>query len=440
MGWTGATGPVGVPTVEYVYTTDPVSATKTASYMYGTTHTLPAGSTPGFNKTLSVLDFKLESVGGGVDVAGLYANQIAYVNDNLIYVVGGASGIQKYDGVSFSIFQGGVNGLVWCVAVDTAGNVYVGGVGITLAGGSVPVNNIAKWNISTNSWEALGSGLSSSTGPVSCKSIIFDGAGNLYAGGRFDIAGGVSSPGAAKWNGSSWSALAGMVGPVIYPTQPEPFQLVFDNGGTLYAAGPIDKSIQYWTGTSWVVVDSSIVVSSIRTIAFDSSNTMYIGGSFTSIAGVSANNICKKVGSTYVALGSGVNNIVQKIKISTGDVYAAGLFTTPYNYIAKWTVASSSWSQILDGLQTGPFFEIDDIYIKNNYNIYFCGKFGNSNSNISLQNMALASTQIVVNGSFKYEDSSHTSLTFTKTYSSASIQDISGSWLVLSTSSSVTKA
>jgi Collagen triple helix repeat (20 copies) len=444
IGWTGATGPAGaVATVEYVYSTADISAATSASYLYGTTHTLPAGSRPGFNKTLAVLDFKMESVGGGFDIGISTGSAFKYVDDNLIYVTTPIGGIQKYDGTSFSIFQGGINGLIWSINVDTIGNVYVGGSNdTTLAGGTVPVNGIAKWNVTTNSWEALGSGLASSDGVVRCKSIVFDSAGDLYVGGKFDTAGGVASKGVAKWNGTSWSALPGMVGPLLEPTRPEPYQLVFDNAGVLYAVGNIDKYIQYWTGTTWQVFNPSITGASVKTIAFDAANDMYIGGSFSTIAGVPANCICKYSGGTFTPLGSGVGFSVTMIKVntSTGDVYAGGGFTSPYNYIAKWSSATSSWSQVLDGLQSGLFFNVSDIYIKNNYKIYFCGKFGFSNSNIMLGNIAVASTQIIANGSFKYEDNSYTSLAFTKKYSSATLQDISGDWLILSTSSSVTKA
>ena len=43
---------------------------------------------------------------------------------------------------------------VYVLAIDGDGNVYAGG-DFTTAGG-VSANHIAKWNVSTNSWSALG--------------------------------------------------------------------------------------------------------------------------------------------------------------------------------------------------------------------------------------------------------------------------------------------
>lgn len=59
---------------------------------------------------------------------------------------------------------------------------------------------------------------------------VIDGAGNLYVGGDFTTAGGISANYIAQWDGSNWSALgSGMNGAV------EP--LAIDSGGALFAGG-----------------------------------------------------------------------------------------------------------------------------------------------------------------------------------------------------------
>ena len=80
-------------------------------------------------------------------------------------------------------------------------------------------------------WSALGSGVD---GRV--NAITFDSAGNLYAGGDFTHAGGVTANHIAKWNGSSWSAIADIGGVVDV--------FYFDKQGNLYVGGDfyvIDK-------------------------------------------------------------------------------------------------------------------------------------------------------------------------------------------------------
>ena len=91
--------------------------------------------------------------------------------------------------------DGGVDAL----AVDGAGNLYAGGY-FTIAGG-VAANHIAKWDGSA--WSALGSGMGGLWG----HSPGGGRRGNVYAGGSFTTAGGMAANNIAKWNGSTWSAL-----------------------------------------------------------------------------------------------------------------------------------------------------------------------------------------------------------------------------------------
>src|SRR6266700_6023841 len=60
----------------------------------------------------------------------------------------------------------------------------------------------------------------------------------------------------------------------------------------------------------------------------DGSGNLYIGGFFTLVGDTFANNIAKWNGSSWMALGSGVNIIVRALAVSGSDVYAGGQFTT----------------------------------------------------------------------------------------------------------------
>jgi hypothetical protein len=86
------------------------------------------------------------------------------------------------------------------------------------------------------------------------------------------------------------------------------------------------------------------------------------GGSFRTAGGISAENIAKWNGSNWSALGLGLEGTgatfrryVYALAVSGSDLYAAGRFSraggSPANYIAKWN--GSSWSALGSGINTG---------------------------------------------------------------------------------------
>ena len=93
---------------------------------------------------------------------------------------------------------------------------------------------------------------------------------------------------------------------------------------------------------------------SVYAAAMDGAGNLYIGGAFVTAGGVPASRIAKWDGSSWSALGSGMNNEVWELAASGSDVYAGGLFTTAggsvANYIAKWN--GSSWSALGSGMNS----------------------------------------------------------------------------------------
>src|SRR5437879_10650610 len=79
---------------------------------------------------------------------------------------------------------------------------------------------------------------------------------------------------------------------------------------------------------------------------------VYAGGAFTTAGGSAANNIAKWDGSSWSALGSGMDEGVDALAVSGTDVYVGGLFTTAgdnaANNIAKWD--GSSWTALGSGM------------------------------------------------------------------------------------------
>jgi len=113
------------------------------------------------------------------------------------------NGMTRWDGSSFNAVGTGLNSHGWALQTDGT-NLFVGGE-FTTAGG-ITVNRVAKWNGS--SWSAM------NTGTVGMNNIVYsllwdEVGGKLYAAGAFTTAGGVSANRVAVWDPSTstWSAL-----------------------------------------------------------------------------------------------------------------------------------------------------------------------------------------------------------------------------------------
>ena len=84
------------------------------------------------------------------------------------------------------------------MVVDSQNNLNT--VGAFAYAGSLPVQNVAKWDGSQ--WEVLGSGLNDYA-----TATAIDNQGRLVGAEKFTVEGGVQAPGLARWNGQSWKAI-----------------------------------------------------------------------------------------------------------------------------------------------------------------------------------------------------------------------------------------
>jgi hypothetical protein len=261
-----------------------------------------------------------------------------------------ATNIAKWNGTSWSPLGSGMGGAtypyVWALTVSGS-DLYAGG-GFRTAGGSAAYY-VAKWNGS--GWSALGSGMDNEV-----RALAVSGT-NLYVGGYFATAGGREARSIAKWNGSSWSAVgSGTYGQV---------DALAVSGSDLYAGGSFTtvggspaNYIAKWDGNSWSPLGSGMGFPFARVYALAVSGGMlYAGGYFTTAGGNPANNIAKWNGTSWSALGSGMSGgpystHVSALAVLGGDLYAGGSFTnaggSPANYIAKWD--GSSWSALGSGM------------------------------------------------------------------------------------------
>ena len=133
--------------------------------------------------------------------------------------------------------------------------------------------------------------------------------------------------------------------------------VVVEDGGATYPVR-IDPTfsdsnwVDMWGGEFGVTVTSYANNANnngvIRAIVADGSGNIYIGGGFTKAGGIAVNRIAKWNGSTWSALGTGMNAVVYALALSGSDLYAGGDFTTAggttVGRIAKWN--GSSWSAL----------------------------------------------------------------------------------------------
>jgi len=246
-----------------------------------------------------------------------------------------------------------MNSSVFKLAFDGMGNLYAGGF-FTTAGG-VSANRIAKWNGSN--WSALGLGVDGLA-----RALTFDGMGNLYAGGDFTTAGGVSANRVAKWDGSNWSALGSGMNDRVFALATDKSGQLFAGGFFTTAGGVSANRIAKWDGVSWSALGSGMEGGffgsppTVRALAIDNAGILYAGGNFATAGGLGGSpRIAKWNGSSWSPLGVGINDTVHALAFdSAGNLFAGGEFTAAGAgsalRIAKWD--SSTWSALGSGLDS----------------------------------------------------------------------------------------
>ncbi|HVU09553.1 MAG TPA: hypothetical protein VHG89_13550 [Verrucomicrobiae bacterium] len=264
------------------------------------------------------------------------------------------NGVASWDGNNWSGFgtTGKINGLslsVFAIA-DDGTNLYAGG-SFNYAG-QTNANYIARFD-GTN-WYPLGVGI----GPVASSTVVNAIAvtnGNVYVGGEFSSADGVSAQNIARWDGTNWSALGSGPGGVVA-------SITVRTDGVYAAGAPFNGSVygspffSRWDGTNW---QTAYNINSADTfyalylndshfgmdaVAFQDTN-IFIGGHFNIIwydqsSETNCMNIMRFDGTYARIVGTGLNSNVVAMAILGTNLYVAGLFTNAggiaASHIARW--------------------------------------------------------------------------------------------------------
>ncbi len=179
---------------------------------------------------------------------------------------------------TWSALGGGVNGTVFAIAVSGS-DVYVGG-NFSQAGSNT-ASRIARWSSTTNTWSPLGTG--ANNGVIGSVRAIGVSGSLVYVGGLFTTAGGASANNVAVWNGSSWSELGtGIEGDDTITPVVNAIAVSGSNvyvGGTFATAGGVSASnVAKWDGSTWSALRGG-VNGNVRAMAVRQS-AVYVSGDF----------------------------------------------------------------------------------------------------------------------------------------------------------------
>lgn len=225
-----------------------------------------------------------------------------------------ARNVARWDGTRWSALAAGLDQVVESLVVfdDGLGGgpmLYAGG--FFTASGATPLARVARWDGA--SWSALGAGVSEL---VHALAVHDDGQGAgpaLFAGGRFTAAGGAAALRLARWDGVAWSPVGGGVNGEVWDLA------VFDDGlgagAALHAAGSFNlaggvsaRGVARWDGAGWSALGAGLIGTGRALAVLDDGRGpgLFVGGNFASAGGVAASRVARWDGATWTPLAGGV--------------------------------------------------------------------------------------------------------------------------------------
>jgi hypothetical protein len=261
----------------------------------------------------------------------------------------------------------GTSDQLWSITA-LGGNVYVGG--LLTSAGNTKANFVAGYDGSN--WFKLNNGVAGGFNITYVFGLANDGA-NLFAGGWFTNADNCGAMNLARWDGTSWSPLAGG-SPNSIVELIKKFGTNYYVGGVFTTNGTVPANrIARWDGSRWYPLGSGVSGGSLPgVVAIESDGAnVYVGGTFTQAGSVNATNVAVWNGSAWSAMGTGLSGSVLTLASYGGYLYAGGSFTNSALGIvnlARWD--GSSWSTAGSGTDRA----VRDL-ISDGTNLYVGGDF-----------------------------------------------------------------
>ncbi len=282
---------------------------------------------------------------GGVDgvvyALALFQGRL-YVGGDFNRVAGEPGlALAAWDGSSWSGPGGGADGPVWSL-LAAGGRLYVGGAFSHV--GTEALNRIAAWDGA--GWSGLGVGTDAVV-----RALAADDGGDLYAGGDFISADNVLARRVAIYRDGGWNALGEGLEATVRAVAPGPGGL-YVGGDFSSAGGELVNHITRWTGAGWDTLASGLDGPVYAIAAYG--NQLVVGGSFTGAGGVPAANVALWDGGEWHAMGAGFNGICRSLAVTDdGELYAGGSFTSsggvPLGRLGHWNPVTRIWEQVGGG-------------------------------------------------------------------------------------------
>lgn len=304
--------------------------------------------------------------GFGTQVHALRATSSGLVVGGRFASAGGvpARNVARWDGANWSALGAGLGGVTHQVlALETLGEtLYVGG---SFPGsGAVASPNVIAWNGAQ--WQALEGPDGAGAGLDNVMSLMaFN--DEIYVAGLISQAGGVISPGIARWNGSGFArvtsgAVTGLMGGSPRAAVMFNGQLVV-GGGFTEAGAAGSRRVAAWDGSAWQALGEGFSNGEVRALV-EYQGQLIAGGSFTfapdqnAPPGRTVNRVARWDGSAWQPMANGFGGIVETLHSHQGQLFAGGWFTAAGGFggatmtrIARWN--GTAWEAVDGGFANG---------------------------------------------------------------------------------------
>lgn len=234
---------------------------------------------------------------------------------------------------------------VFATTVNDAGTLFIGGKFGSAGGTQAP--NIALYSPFTNAFGTLTGGTLSSSGSV--NALARSPAGTLFIGGAFQVAGGTTITNIAQWNGNFGSLTGGTLTPAAGH---QVNSLLYNSSGTLFIGGTFGaingtttKNIALWSNGVGGTLTNGTIAQYVFALAEGLDQRIYLGGNFLTAGGTASPGVAFWNGSFGTLSGGTVSTpLVLALAVGPdGRVYVTGQFTSigtgTVNNIAVWNGA-----------------------------------------------------------------------------------------------------